>query len=158
MLRTKLGMVVIHNKVVVIGPADSGKTTLIGALLRKPLGPVRPTVQAQVVSGRGQGETHLYLVDCGGNVFSHSCGKPQIADANYALLVFDASSKDSFEKLKKIVTTLGVAGSKCVLVGMKSDLDRAIAGPTDAEIAAANLGRYFAVNQHNVTELANFLN
>ena len=154
----------LHCKVAVVGPAHAGKTALIHALLNKSTVNLKPTVSVQVVSGRlTEHNMHMYFVDSGGIAWSHKIAKPLIDEADFLLLVYDASSRESFETLKKIVAELNLSNLRtpCVLVANKTDLNTAIAGITEGEFAAFKAdnqqAHYVAANQHNVHDLAKLM-
>lgn len=140
-----------HNfKVVLLGEGRVGKTSLVmrycqGAFSDK----TQSTVQASYLAKKlTLGETRVYLAvwDTAGQERFHALGPIYYRDANGALLVYDVTDPDSFQKVKKWVKELRkMLGQDVVLTiaANKCDLERnRQVSVEDGEAYAAQVGAH----------------
>jgi small GTP-binding protein len=118
------------RKVVLVGDSGGGKTS-IASFYAKSSAPIKPTITAnslhctERIDGR---EVHFELWDTAGQE-SYKCLVPVYArGAVFALVVFDRSSRDSFENLGSWAEFLksDVEIENFLVVGNKSDLAPAV--------------------------------
>jgi small GTP-binding protein len=118
-------------RVVMIGDSQTGKTSIVSAMVGPPKETCAPTIGAAVTKNLpirpSCDPTHTLLVnlwDTAGQEKYRSLGPMYYKGADAALAVFDLSNVKSFENLDEWVETfLGVVGSKTVcILGNKNDL------------------------------------
>ena len=136
-------------KVVLLGEGRVGKTSLLVRYARDEFEPSQPpTIQAAFLSKRIRVDgavVEMNVWDTAGQERFHALGPIYYRDADAALLVFDITDVDSFERCKKWVEELrSVRGNKMALAiaGNKIDMEKARAVPAErAERYAASLSK-----------------
>jgi len=135
-------------KVVLLGEGCVGKTSLVLRYCNNSFNPTHvTTIQASFLSKRltiaGQ-RVNLAIWDTAGQERFHALGPIYYRDANGALLVYDITDVDSFQKVKNWVKELRkMLGKDVVLTiaGNKADLARnRVVSEEEAEAYAASVG------------------
>lgn len=118
-------------KVVLLGEGRVGKTSLVLRYVHNTFSDKQqPTIQASYLDKRlniGDTSLNLAIWDTAGQERFHALGPIYYRDADAALLVYDITDHDSFEKVKNWVKELRkMVGNEIVLciAGNKVDLDR----------------------------------
>jgi len=137
-----------HNfKIVLLGEGCVGKTSLVVRYVNNQFNEAHiTTIQASFLTKRLQlsGSTvNLAIWDTAGQERFHALGPLYYRDANAALLVYDVTDQDSFQKVKNWVKELRkVLGKDIVLfiAGNKDDLPGKAIPLDDAEAYALSVG------------------
>jgi small GTP-binding protein len=150
-------------KLVVIGGPNVGKTSIINAYVSAPSGlPTQPTVQlafSQATERIGETTIHLQICDTAGQERFQSVCPNFYRDAHAALVVFDITSTQSFDKLHEWVDELGATMPTSfiiIVIGNKVDLldQRAVTRESALEYCGVNEVSYLetsAKTGHGIT-------
>jgi small GTP-binding protein len=142
---------IVHGKVVFVGDANVGKTSLINCYQKKYSADVRPTIGAIssriVVSLGKNGDVELNVWDTAGHEQYKSFAPIFVRGAEVAAIVFDLSKPESFANLDTWMLILD-DNCKFVVVGNKCDLTPNLVNERDiAEFMRANPGvPYYCVS------------
>jgi Ras-related protein Rab-21 len=152
-------------KVVLLGEGGTGKTSLVLRFVEDKFNERHiTTLQASFLQKKinvGGRRIQLAIWDTAGQERFHALGPIYYRDANGAILVYDITDKDSFQKVKNWVKELKkmLGNDICLsIAGNKTDLDRQrTVSPEEAEHYAALVGatNFFtsAKNNVNIEEL-----
>uniref|UniRef100_A0A131XZ71 Ras-related protein Rab-21 n=2 Tax=Ixodes ricinus TaxID=34613 RepID=A0A131XZ71_IXORI len=135
-------------KVVLLGEGCVGKTSLVLRYVQNKFNDKHlTTLQASFlqknlnIAGK---RVHLAIWDTAGQEKFHALGPIYYRDSNGAILVYDITDEDSFQKVKNWVRELRkmLGGDVCLtIVGNKTDLEKQRAVPVaEAEAYAASVG------------------
>jgi len=141
-------------QVVLLGEGRVGKTSLLLRYVENTFSETQtPTVQATYLSKRvaleNDGAATLNVWDTAGQERFHALGPIYYRDADAAVLVYDITDSDSFDRVKSWVKELRqIAGNEISLAvcANKSDLERARkVSQSDGEAYAKSIGAAFLV-------------
>ena len=142
----------LDAQVVLLGEGRVGKTSLLLRYVENTFSETQtPTVQATYLSKRvaleNGGAATLNVWDTAGQERFHALGPIYYRDADAAVLVYDITDSDSFDRVKSWVKELRqIAGSEISLAvcANKSDLERARkVSQSDGETYAKSIGAAF---------------
>jgi small GTP-binding protein len=139
--------------VAVIGEAYVGKTTIAGALMHHPFTTdYKPTIGASMVRipyPDGDGTNWFYIWDTAGMEIYRSLAPIYYRDSLAAVLVYDVSNQESFEKLPdwvKLYRESCGPHRPILVVGNKIDLDRTVTLEKAEEYAKSTKSDYMEVS------------
>jgi len=131
-------------KVVMLGKYSAGKTCLIDRLVHERfLGPTSATVGAAfnafdvAIDPRGSKKLTLGIWDTAGSDRFEALTKMYYKDALAALVCFDLTDADSYERAKTWITRVSESEPNCILVLVGTKLDLVLAGQPRGATAAA---------------------
>ena len=115
------------EKVVLIGDSFVGKTSLINSLIKESLEETKPTIGSQhhkYIFKSNNREINLDIWDTAGQERFRSVIPMYYKGAKAILVVFDITSKESFEGAKKWIQEIEQSNKSCsiILVGNKIDM------------------------------------
>ena len=116
------------EKIVLIGDSFVGKTSLINSLIKGNLDETKPTIGSQhhkyIFTNSNKREINMDVWDTAGQERFRSVIPMYYKGAKAILVVFDITSKESFEGAKKWIHEIEQTNKNCsiVLIGNKIDL------------------------------------
>jgi small GTP-binding protein len=142
------------SKVVIIGNASVGKTALLGRFLNNSFSPTCPTVGGYSSSCSvevNNQEIPLILWDTAGQDEFKDMMPLFMRDAVVALLVFDLTNRETFERLPEWLDFVARENADCnvVLAGNKSDLPPVVPRADVVALKNRNKLQYFETSAQN---------
>ena len=116
------------EKIVIIGDSYVGKTSLINSLIKGNLEETKPTIGSQhhkyIFTNSNNREINMDIWDTAGQERFRSVTPMYYKGAKAILVVFDITSKESFEGAKKWIHEIEQTNKTCsiVIVGNKIDI------------------------------------
>jgi small GTP-binding protein len=136
----QVGSPSFHGRIVVIGDASVGKTSILNRLVDSPFDDQeRATIGANYqlwVEQIGETKIELQIWDTAGQEKFRSLGPIYFRNAIGAIVVYDVTNRQSFEDLEEWVTAFSEVaepGALIAIVGNKSDSDDHVVTPKEAQ-------------------------